>query len=122
MALPHHVPLHLPSSYWRPYWPLCNRFHCQTVNLITKFYQHKAHSKKKKKKNQLGPAWNVYVPHPLLQHSIAAVRECIAEIAILEANQALLLNISLAKAHYKSDQAKAYRVFMEHAFVHSTME
>lgn len=96
LALHHHVPLNLPSaSYWRPYWPFCNRSRCQTVIFKMKVISIWPTPKKKKIANS-GRHWEeskvyiMYIPHPLLQHSIAAVRECIAEIAILEANQALL--------------------------------
>ncbi len=54
LALHHHVPQHLASaSYWRPYWPFCNRSHCQTVNFfLKKFISISATPKKKKKKKK----------------------------------------------------------------------
>lgn len=52
LALHHHVPQHLASaSYWRPYWPFCNRSHCQTVNFLKeKFISISATPKTKTKK------------------------------------------------------------------------
>lgn len=85
LALHHHVLLNLPSaSYWRPYWPFCNRSRCQTVIFKMKVISIWPTPKKNKKKIcKLGPALgrvqSIYVhtsSTPPAQHCCCSGMHC----------------------------------------------